>query len=337
VTSEAPSPRGAQLLAKRERPDAGVSQRGVEAPLQLRLGLVGVLARERRHQQLDVSQAAQPLHLEHERDREPERVVAVAKRVRFPYAPALRRGLGLRQQRGQPVVDVRVVAQPAHDARERRQAQAGVVENEPIPDEPVSRPWVDAVVERDRQHRVGEVVPEAHGEHHDVRVRAQALALQHQQLLARPEALHAHVGRGDPVVARVEQMREGLLVGDAVPESDRVSDHHHARGTALATRRQLSAAVAVSVESDPAASHRRDGAGPSDPPIHGREDVDAARLDEIRGRQPADQELGRYNGESDEAKARCREEDVSEEPAHAARDRSRPTGKDVATTSQCTG
>jgi len=151
-----------------------------------------------------------------------------------------------------------------------------------------------------------------------VRVRAQALALQHQELLSGAEALDAHVGRGDPVVARVEEVRESLLVGHAVAERDRVADHDHARRAALATRRQLPPAVAEAIEGDASIPHRGDGAGPSDPAVLGREDVDAARLDEVRGRQPAHQELGRYNDQSDEAAARRREEQFAEQVAHAA-------------------
>ena len=49
------------------------------------------------------------------------------------------------------------------------------------------------------------------------------------QLLPGAEALDGHVGRGDAVVAHVEEVRERLLVGDAVAERDRVAEHDQAR------------------------------------------------------------------------------------------------------------
>ena len=106
--------------------------------------------------------------------------------------------------------------------------QVRVVEDQAIADEPKARLGRPAVVERDREERHREVVGETERQDHDIGVVAQPLVQEDEELLVRSVPLHRQVSDLDPVVPDIEQVSEGLLVGDAQAERDGIAKHDDA-------------------------------------------------------------------------------------------------------------
>jgi hypothetical protein len=76
------------------------------------------------------------------------------------------------QERRQPVEQVRFVAEALQSAPGARSPHGRVVEHQAAFDETKPGPGGDAVVERDRQDRIDEVVPQANGENHQIGILA---------------------------------------------------------------------------------------------------------------------------------------------------------------------
>jgi hypothetical protein len=157
-----------------------------------------------------------------------------------------------------------------------------------------------AVVEGHAQERVGEVVVEAERQHDDVGLGAPPLAEQDEQGLARIVALDGQVAGLDAVVASVEEIGEGLRVGDAQTESDGVAEDDDPGAARGLRERQLAPTVAALVEGHRLALDHGRGPLPSGPAERIGEDVQPAALHEVVGVDPASHGLHPDDREHDE-------------------------------------
>jgi cysteine-rich repeat protein len=200
---------------------------------------IRVAGRERRHDEPRPRLPAQCIRPAHDREARPQGVSLVPERLALAVLPVLAdRRLRGRAERRRAVEQVRSLAEPQQESIGPRAREPCVLEDQALADEPEPRLCRPSVVQGHRQERLREVVGQAERQHDDVRTVAQALALQHEQLLPRAVPLHRQVGRLDSVVASIQGVRERLVVRHTEAEGHGVPEDDHPGPFPAARRRQ---------------------------------------------------------------------------------------------------